>query len=167
MKKLSLSFGLIIVFAFYALLSSTRNPSNQQLTTPQQTPITDNVIPLATKIVVAPTKTPTPVPTPTPVVTANIGKFKNGTYSGPAVDAYYGTVQVSATIQGGKLADVQFLQYPNDRSTSIRVNTHAMPILKSEAIQAQSASVDGVSGATATSGAFQQSLGAALATALN
>jgi uncharacterized protein with FMN-binding domain len=66
------------------------------------------------------------------------------------------------TISGGRISDVQFLQYPNDRRTSQMINSQAMPILKQEAIQAQSAQVSGVSGATATSGAFIQSLGNAL-----
>jgi uncharacterized protein with FMN-binding domain len=74
-------------------------------------------------------------------------------------------VQVKAVIQAGKIADVQFLQYPNDRRTSIRINNIAMPYLITEAIQAQSAQVDVISGATLTSQAFAQSLQSALATA--
>lgn len=92
-------------------------------------------------------------------------QYKNGEYTGNIADAYYGNVQVKATISGGKITDVQFLDYPNDRQNSIRINTYAMPILKSEAIQAQSAKVDVVSGATATSGAFQESLASTLAQA--
>lgn len=122
-----------------------------------------------------PTPTPTPIPTPVPVPTPapapapapSVGMYKDGSYAGPVTDAYYGNVQVQAVIQGGKLADVQFLQYPNDRSTSIKINSQAMPILKQEAVQAQSANVNVVSGATATSEAFQQSLAAALAMAKN
>ena len=81
-------------------------------------------------------------------------------------DAYYGNVQVQAVISGGKITAVNFLQYPNDRSNSIRINTQAMPYLQQEAIQAQSAQVDGVSGASATSAAFVQSLTVALNQAL-
>lgn len=76
-------------------------------------------------------------------------------------------VQVKATIQNGKIVAVDFLQYPNDRRTSQYINSQAMPILQSEAIQAQSANVDIVSGATDTSMAFQQSLASALAKAKN
>jgi uncharacterized protein with FMN-binding domain len=193
MKKFLLSFGLIVVFAFYAMLSSSRNAVSQ-IAAVSGTSKSVNLVPptiasstkvTTSKAVVAKptaktvvsngddedggyyTTASTPVLTPPPVAIANTGKFKNGTFNGPAVDAYYGNVQVSAIIQGGALTDVQFLQYPNDRSNSIRINTRAMPILKSEAIQAQSVSVNGVSGATATSDAFVQSLGSALATALN
>jgi uncharacterized protein with FMN-binding domain len=96
---------------------------------------------------------------------AQSGQYKNGTYTGPSVNVYYGYVQVQAVITNGKLADVQFLSYPSDRSTSVRINRVAMPILSQEAIQAQSASVDGVSGATDTSQGFIQSLGNALSQA--
>lgn len=93
--------------------------------------------------------------------------YKNGTFTGVSADAYYGNVQVEAVVQSGKISDVVFLDYPQDRSTSIRINTYAMPLLTSEAIQAQNANVDVVSGATATSGAFVQSLSSALAQAKN
>lgn len=139
MKKILLSFGLIVVFAIYVLLNPTRNTTVQLSSTPSTPPIT--------------------------TINKNSGKYKDGTYTGSIADAYYGNVQVKATITGGKISDVQFLQYPNDRGSSIRINTRAIPLLKSEAITAQSAIVDGVSGATATSGAFKQSLAAALALA--
>jgi len=112
-----------------------------------------------------PTPTPTPAPTPTPV--AQSGQYKNGTYTGPVVDAFYGNVQVSATISGGQLASVNFLQYPNDRGTSQRISSEAMPILQSEAIHAQSANVDVVSGATQISQGFIESLSQALRQAIN
>lgn len=93
------------------------------------------------------------------------GLYKDGTYTGSAKDAYYGYIQVQATINNGLISDVTFLQYPNDNGTSRYVNSQAMPILKSEAIQAQSAQVDIVSGASDSSMAFQQSLASALAQA--
>ncbi len=93
------------------------------------------------------------------------GAYKDGQYTGSIADAFYGNVQVKVTISGGKITDVQFLDYPHDRGTSIEINSQAMPYLKQEAIAAQSASVDIVSGATQTSGAFQISLASALAQA--
>jgi uncharacterized protein with FMN-binding domain len=90
------------------------------------------------------------------------GNYKDGAYTGVVADAYYGNIQVQAVIQNGKITDVNFLQYPNDRRTSIEINTQAMPILRSEAIQVQSANVDIVSGATDSSIAFRQSLSSAL-----
>ncbi|HSX40662.1 MAG TPA: FMN-binding protein [Candidatus Saccharimonadales bacterium] len=88
--------------------------------------------------------------------------YKDGTYTGDVTDAYYGNVQVQVAIVNGKISDVIFLQYPNDARTSQVINAQAMPLLKSEAIQAQSANVDIVSGASQTSQAFQQSLASAL-----
>jgi uncharacterized protein with FMN-binding domain len=91
--------------------------------------------------------------------------YKDGQYDGNVADAYYGLVQVRAIIQGGKLSDVVFLSYPNDRSESIQINTYAMPKLKAEAIKAQSAKVNTVTGATNTSRAFINSLTNALSQA--
>lgn len=92
----------------------------------------------------------------------NNGLYKDGEYNGVVADAFYGTVQVKAIIQSGKLTDVQLLSSPNDRSYSIEINNTVIPILKAEAIKIQSAQVDIVSGATNTSNAFIQSLNSAL-----
>ena len=102
------------------------------------------------------------VPAATPVAPKPLHQYVDGTYTGTEADAFYGYVQVQVFIQGGKLADVQFLQYPNDRRTSQEINSQATPVLRSEALQAQSANVDTVSGASDTSAAFIESLSAAL-----
>ena len=94
-----------------------------------------------------------------------MGSYKNGTYTGSVQDAFYGLVQVQAIISGGKITNVNFLQYPNDNRTSQFVNSQAMPLLTQEAIQVQSAQVDIISGASATSQAFQASLADALSQA--
>lgn len=91
--------------------------------------------------------------------------FKDGKYTGQQADAFYGMVQVQVTIKKKKLTDVQFLQYPKDRSTSLFISTQAMPILKSEAIRSQKAPVQIVSGATEISKAFNKSLSSALSLA--
>jgi len=89
-------------------------------------------------------------------------QYKDGTYTGPVESAFYGNVQVSATIQSGKLTAVDFLQSPNDNPNSIYVNQQADPYLKQEAIQTQSANISIITGATFTSQAFMQSLANAL-----
>lgn len=96
-----------------------------------------------------------------------VSGYKDGTYSGDPADAFYGIIQVQATISNGRITNVKFLQYPNDRSTSIAINSQADPILAQEAIQAQSANVDIVSGATQSSQAFIQSMQSALDKAKN
>lgn len=114
-----------------------------------------------------PTDTPTSTtfkPTSTPIVSR--GKYRDGTFTGSVEDAYYGNYQVAAVISGGKLTDINFLQYPNDNRTSISINTQAMVYLKAEAIAAQSANVDIISGASESSPAFSRSLATALGLAL-
>jgi uncharacterized protein with FMN-binding domain len=93
------------------------------------------------------------------------GLYKDGTYTGTAADAFYGTIQVEAVVSGGQLTDVTFLQYPNAPGHTSDVSNTALPQLKQEAITAQSANVNVVSGATQDSQAFQQSLASALAQA--
>lgn len=161
MKKVLLSGFVIFTFVGYAF--------QQHLEAESVPVVIPNTSPAATtpssdfsSLAITPTPTPAPSGTPpTPTIAAR-GKYKDGQYTGAVADAFYGNIQVLAVIQGGKITDVQFLQYPNDRSTSRMINAQAMPYLKQEAIQAQSAQVDGVSGATASSGAFIQSLQSAL-----
>lgn len=183
MKKIILSLILVFSFAGYALnyrivntdapvvLTPEPDKPKVALTLPTYTPPVETpapVIPKPTpKPTPLPTPTPTPVPTPTPTPVTpppvvNTGKFKNGTYTGDSVDAYYGYVQVKVVISGGKITDVQFLDYPQDRSTSVRINSRAMPYLISEAIKAQDSNVNTVSGASFTSKAFRKSLASAL-----
>jgi uncharacterized protein with FMN-binding domain len=119
-----------------------------------------------------------PAPTIIPQATASIdstfvpnitptssGKFKNGTYIGSVEDAFYGNIQVQVVVSGGKITDVIFLDHPQDNRTSISINSQAMPMLKAEAISAQSANVDTISGASDSSMAFQKSLASALSQA--
>jgi uncharacterized protein with FMN-binding domain len=96
---------------------------------------------------------------------SSTGAYRDGSYTGSIADAYYGNVQVKVTISGGKITDVKFLQYPNTHSTSVYINQQAMPYLQQEAIKAQSANVNIISGATYTSQAFIQSLNNALSQA--
>lgn len=95
------------------------------------------------------------------------GQYADGRYKGTSANAYYGRVQVEAVVQGGHVVSVNVLSYPNDRRTSRYINGQALPRLGREAIHAQSANVDMVSGATLTSNAYRQSLSAALAAAGN
>lgn len=120
---------------------------------------TASSVPLSSDSGSATTNAPNPTPSPSPAPNAS---FKDGTYRGDSVDVGYGIVEVSAVISGGKITDVKFLQLPNDREHSIEVSNFSAPRLRTEAIQAQSANVDVVSGATSTSEGFNQSLQAAL-----
>ncbi|MGA2967699.1 MAG: FMN-binding protein [Candidatus Levyibacteriota bacterium] len=97
--------------------------------------------------------------------TSTAGSYKNGNYVGSVQDAFYGNIQVQVSISNGRITAVTFLQYPNDNRTSQYVNSQADPILAQEAIQAQSSQVNIVSGASASSQAFQASLADALSQA--
>jgi|SRR5579883_387125 uncharacterized protein with FMN-binding domain len=87
---------------------------------------------------------------------------KNGTFTGSSVDTPYGPVQVSAVISGGKLTGVNVLQVPDTGRYEDQIVADALPMLKSEALSAQSANIDIVSGATFTSQGYAQSLQSAL-----
>lgn len=138
MKKLLLSISVIFLFGVYSAFER-RNP-------------------VASDSLVSPLSSG---PIPTSNASQNAG-YKDGQYTGDTMDAFYGNVQVQIAIKNGKISDVQFLQYPNDRPRSVSINSQAIPYLKSEAIAAQSANVDIVTGATDTSQAFMASLASAL-----
>ena len=109
---------------------------------------------------------PPAAPAPAAIqVAADTPAYKDGTYKGTLADAYFGDLQVAAVIANGRLADVQVLTYPANRSRSARINQSALPRLKQEAITLQNANVHIVSGATPTSRAFAESLSAALRSA--
>lgn len=92
-------------------------------------------------------------PTPT--------SYKNGVYAGSVADAYYGPIEVSATIRGGAISNVALMQSPSDQ-TSQYINSQVVPMLVQEVISAQSTNINTISGATFTSEAFLQSLASAL-----
>lgn len=93
-------------------------------------------------------------------------KTYTGTVTGDAVQIPFGTVQVQVTMQNGQITDVQTLQAPNDNPHSSSISSYATPQLRSEALQAQSAQVNTISGATYTSEGYLQSLQSALAKAV-
>ena len=186
MKKLILSGFTIAAFTIYAVLSrggpatqataSTRPPSTVTSSASRQSSANTTAgtggskrggpATRATASTGPPSTVTSSASRPSSVkTTAGTGGYKNGSYTGSQADLVYGTVQVKAVIQGGRLTDVQFLSQPTGRRQSQYINSQATPILKQEAIQAQSAHVQAVSGATLTSEAFVQSLQSALSQA--
>jgi uncharacterized protein with FMN-binding domain len=118
--------------------------------------------------VVDPTVRPraTAVPGATPVAgttaaPAQAGALRDGTVTGQLEDMRFGPVQVQVTISGGKITEVTALQLPSG-GRSGRISDVAEPMLRSEALSAQSANIDIVSGATYTSAAYAASLQSAL-----
>jgi uncharacterized protein with FMN-binding domain len=104
----------------------------------------------------------TPAATQTPTV-APATKAASGTFTGDVVNVRYGNVQVKITVENGKITDAQAVQAPsgrNDRWTQMSV-----PVLRQQTLQAQSANINGVSGASFTSYGWYTSLVSALAKA--
>jgi uncharacterized protein with FMN-binding domain len=83
------------------------------------------------------------------------------TVTGSEVETEFGPYRVQATFNGSTITDVQVIETPQDRRSQ-RIAESAAPTLRQEALQAQSAKIDTVSGATATSEAYAQSLQAAI-----
>ena len=105
------------------------------------------------------TAAPVTTQTTAPVTTG----VKDGTYTGPSVNVNYGNVQVMITVSNGRITDAVAVKAPkgkNDRYTNM-----AVPILKAQTLQAQSANIQGASGASYTSYGWFKSLQGALADA--
>lgn len=117
------------------------SPSPSPLVTPPPSP--------------TPLATPSPSPSPSPAAA-------NGTFTGSDFPNRFGDVVVRVVISNGHITDVQAVRLPTDRAVSAYISEQAGPLLRSEALQAQSANIDIISGATYTSESYAQSLESAL-----
>lgn len=161
-KRFFISAFVVVTFIAYAL---EKKVSPQATASAIPTAGAQPAITATTAVPVTGITAPATTVPPAPTAPVSGSGYRDGTYTGQSVDVNWGLVQVQTTIQGGRIANVQFLQYPSDRRTSQRINSFAVPQLEQEAIQAQSANVDIVTGATLTSEGFQQSLQDALSQA--
>lgn len=93
---------------------------------------------------------------------ATATRLADGTYTGDAVSTRYGNVQVSVTVAGGVITSVDVPQYPDSNGRDQQINARAIPTLVSETLDAQSAQIRMVSGATYTSQGYTRSLQSAL-----
>lgn len=84
------------------------------------------------------------------------------TVTGGVAQTEWGPVQVQVTLSGRTITDVAVLQYPNSNGKDVEINSYALPILIQQTLDAQSAQIDMVSGATVTSTGYVQSLQSAL-----
>jgi len=82
--------------------------------------------------------------------------------TGDPIQTQYGVVQVKITLAGSKITNAGFAQLTANDDTSAQINSQAAPILLQQTLSAQSAQIDGVSGASYTSQGYQQSLQSAL-----
>ena len=84
------------------------------------------------------------------------------TYTGDAVSTRFGDVQVQITVANGKITKAEVTQVPWSNGRDQEINSYAVPILNSEAVDAQSSTIDMVSGATFTSQGYIGSLQSAI-----
>jgi uncharacterized protein with FMN-binding domain len=84
------------------------------------------------------------------------------TVTGSTINTQFGPVQVQVTAKAGSLTEVRAVALPSGDPTSARISDYAGPQLQQQALSAQSASLDGVAGASYTSEGFRQSLQSAL-----
>ena len=71
-------------------------------------------------------------------------------------------MQVEITVDGSSITNVSVVEYPTGNGKDQEINSYALPVLVSETLDAQSAQIDMVSGATVTSEGYVQSLQSAL-----
>ena len=121
--------------------ASTKSPTKSTATTQTKTPAANT-------------------PAPAPVQKT---KSVSGTFTGDSVDVKYGFVQVKITVVNSKITEAQAVQAPSGKND--RWTQRAVPILRQQTLEAQSANITGASGASYTSYGWYTSLASALAKA--
>ncbi len=86
----------------------------------------------------------------------------SGIATGDSIATRYGNAQVRVTVKDGKIVQIDALQLQANDPRSVQISSTAAPILQQEALAAQTAGVDAVSGASYTSASYTQSLQSAL-----
>jgi len=89
----------------------------------------------------------------------------SGTFTGGTAQTAYGPVQVQIVVQNNTITSANAIRYPTGNSHDVAIAQYAIPVLNREAVQAQSAQISMVSGATYTSSGYIQSLQSALSAA--
>ena len=101
-------------------------------------------------------------PTPKAAVTKAAPAGVSGTFNGATAQTQFGPVQVQIVVKNNTIVSANAIQYPTGNSRDVMIASYAVPVLNSEAVQAQSANIAMVSGATYTSNGYLQSLQSAL-----
>lgn len=84
------------------------------------------------------------------------------TVVGSVQTTQYGQLQVKLTVRSGRITNVGFTTFVANDGHSAGIDQNAAPVLIRETIIAQNAHIQGVSGATYTTSAYEQSLQAAI-----
>jgi uncharacterized protein with FMN-binding domain len=106
-------------------------------------------------------------PTPSDRITKSSPPTKTSkphrlTVNGAVIDTMYGPVQVQVTVRSSRIVSADAITYPQGGGRDQEINSRAIPQLDQETMQAQSARIDTVSGATYTSDGYRRSLQSAL-----
>ncbi len=169
MRRIVLTFmgtlsGLVLLFSYHTstssrlVVASGATPSTSSAPTPSTSPGSSTSSGSATTPAPAPAKAATPAPSSS----SSSAAAAAGTFTGSAVNTRWGIVQVQITVASGKITASQAVQYPQNNGRDVQINAYAVPALNQEAVAAQSANIDTVSGATVTSDGYLQSLQSAL-----
>ncbi len=94
--------------------------------------------------------------------TSGTATAQTATVTGTSTDTRWGPVQVQITVADGQITDVTVVEYPTGNGKDRQINARALPVLVQETLDAQSADIDMVSGATVTSEGYIGSLQSAL-----
>jgi uncharacterized protein with FMN-binding domain len=107
--------------------------------------------------------TPTTPTSPAPPTTPTTGAPSGVRSATGNVSPYrYGELSVTVTERDGHITDIQMASLNETDSRSVAIDNQAIPQLRQEVLTAQSANIDGVSGATFTSEAYATSVQSAL-----
>jgi uncharacterized protein with FMN-binding domain len=150
MRRAAVITGITVVWAAWLLTFKTTAHSSGLAAAPTSPPDQTSVQPSSPA---SPGTSPSAAPTPQGV---------SGTFTGQDVPNRFGDVQVQVVVANGRITSVKALHLPSDRAQSAYISQVAGPLLHDEALQAQSARIDIISGATYTSDSYAQSLESAL-----
>ena len=149
-----------------ASASTSIAPTQSSEAVATKKPVVTKKATTATKKSVATTqKSSAATATPSPSKSATTQKSAaatavSGQFTGDAIDVGYGLVQVKITVSNGKITEADVVQAPSGRNQ--RWTDFAIPNLRSQTLSAQSAAINGVSGASYTSYGWYKSLITAL-----
>lgn len=151
MKKIV--YGVLATLSGLVLLLSYRTSLGEEITPASTATVPQVATPTA------PTTPTTGTPTQTPTTASGL---MDGAYTGQSATTRFGPVQVALTVSGGQITAVDVVDYPDSNHHDRQINERAIPQLVSETLDAQSADIDMVSGATYTSDGYLQSLQSAI-----
>ena len=151
--------GLGLLFSFHTkpVHVSVASPAKRTATTPPSSTTAPTTTPSSSSSGSGTSATAAPTSSAPPTTAA---ATRSGT--GQDVQYQYGDLQLKVTERGSSITDIEIVTDDATDPRSAEINSQALPLLQQEAMSAQSANIDGVSGATFTSNAYVQALQSAL-----